>query len=72
MNVDRFSLTYKNQIRIEFIAGIIDFGKVVVLSTSPPEKRTFISLKNNIIPEKIDLNLNAIVTKNFNAPINPF
>ena len=40
------------------------------------EKSVFISLKNNIIPEYIDLNLNTIdlnlstiIPKNFNAPI---
>ena len=69
INVDRFSLAYKNQIRIEFITGIIDFGTLVAPSTDAPDKSSFISLKNNIITATIDLNLNAIVPKNFNDPI---
>ncbi len=45
--------------------GIIDFSALVAPSIDVAEKSTFISLKNNTIPEKIDLNLNTIVPKKF-------
>ncbi len=49
--------------------GIIDFSALVAPSIDVAEKSTFISLKNNTIPEKIDLNLNTIVPKNFKNPM---